>query len=134
MIMTFIYFVVGILLLWALIQLWPVPSLAYVDAEEWDPSLVRWSKVKVLDVRDASEYWKDHLPDSVNISVGRLPVVWGKELSLDDEVVIVSRNWLQQRKAARILARRGFRRLYAVRGYFLPMRRREESGKYNCCC
>ncbi|MBY9078131.1 rhodanese-like domain-containing protein [Paenibacillus sp. HN-1] len=132
--MTFIYFVVGILLLWALVQLWPVPSLTYVDGEEWDPSFVRWSQVKLLDVRDSSEYWEDHLSDSINISVGRLPVVWGKDLSPDDEVVIVSRNWLQQRKAARILARRGFRRLYAVRGYFLPMRRREESCKCNCCC
>ncbi|MBT2286091.1 rhodanese-like domain-containing protein [Paenibacillus polymyxa] len=113
---------------WLLIQLWPVSSLTYVDMKEWDPSHDRWSNVKILDVRDASEYWESHISGAINISVGRLPIVWQKELTCDDEVIIFSNNWLNRKKAARILARRGFRKLYTVKG-----NRKGESCEHKYC-
>lgn len=107
-------------------------ALTYVHPEEWDLLSVRWSNAKILDVRDASEYWDGHIPGSVNISVGRLPVVWRKDLSPADEVIIVSRNWFQREKAARIPARRGFHRLYAVKGCYLPLKRGGELYERKC--
>ncbi|WP_440108890.1 rhodanese-like domain-containing protein [Paenibacillus sp. QZ-Y1] len=131
--MTLIFILAGLLIIWLLVQLWPVPSLTYVDSKEWDPLDDRWSNVKILDVRDSSEYWLSHIPDSINISIGRLPVVWHKELSPHNEVIIFSRNWLTRRKAARILARRGFYQLYAVKGCFLSVNRKGESCEHKYC-
>ncbi|WP_337031480.1 rhodanese-like domain-containing protein [Paenibacillus illinoisensis] len=109
---------------WWLIQLWPASSLTYVDMKEWDLSHDRWSNVKILDVRDSSEYWENHIPGAINISVGRLPIVWQKDLTPDDEVIIFSNNWLNRKKAARILARRGFRKLYIVKDCYLSTNRK----------
>ena len=131
--MTLVYVGVGLLVSWLFIQLWPVSSLTYVNSQEWDPSLERWSNVKILDVRDASEYLQGHIPGSINISIGRLPVVWNKEMSSDEEVIIFSQNWLTRKKAARILSRRGFRYLYAVKGCYLSIDRKEESCANKYC-
>lgn len=129
--MTLVYIAAGILVVWLLIQLWPVSSLTYLDMGEWDPSHERWSNVKILDVRDSSEYWESHIPGSINISIGRLP--WQKELSRQDEVIIFSSTWLKRKKAARILARRGFRQLYMVKGCCLSKKRKGESNEHKYC-
>ncbi|OMF15536.1 MULTISPECIES: rhodanese-like domain-containing protein [Paenibacillus] len=117
--MTLIYILLGLTGIWGLTQLWPLRSLTYINIEDLDLTQERWGKVKILDVRDASEYWTGHIPGTINISVGRLPVLWSKHIEPHDEVFIFSRSWIQRKKAARILARRGFRQLYAVRGCFL---------------
>ncbi|WDF48855.1 rhodanese-like domain-containing protein [Paenibacillus sp. KACC 21273] len=70
------------------------------------------SNVKILDVRDMAYFNEAHIQGSINISLGRLPFVWQKELIPDDEVVILSDGCLQSKKAARILKRRGFNKLY----------------------
>ncbi|WP_339308319.1 rhodanese-like domain-containing protein [Paenibacillus sp. FSL R5-0519] len=131
--MTLVYIAATVGILWLIIQLWPVSSLTYVNSKEWDPSQKRWSNVRMLDIRDSSEYWQDHIPGSINISIGRLSAVWMKELSPDQEVMIFSRNWLSRQKAARILARRGFRQLYAVKGCYFAMNRKGESSEHKHC-
>ncbi|MEK4438954.1 rhodanese-like domain-containing protein [Paenibacillus sp. FSL K6-2862] len=115
------YILVGLLGSWLLIQLWPLRSLTYIPVEEWEPLKERWVYAKILDVRDASEYEAGHIPGSINVSIGRLPLLWGKHITPSDEVIIFSRSWIQSRKAARILARRGFRSLYAIKGCYLSM-------------
>ncbi|MDF9839576.1 MULTISPECIES: rhodanese-like domain-containing protein [Paenibacillus] len=128
-----IFYIASLLVLWwILIQLLPVPFLTCVNRKEWSLLEDRWSKAKLLDVRDTNEYREGHIPGSINISVGRLPVVWKKDLSAEDEVIIFSHNWLQRKKAARILARRGFTRLYAVKDCFLPLNRERECYEYDC--
>ncbi|WP_425464482.1 rhodanese-like domain-containing protein [Paenibacillus oralis] len=72
--------------------------------------------IKFLDVRDVTEFDRTHIPDSINISLGRLPFLWHKELSPGDEVMILADSCFKSRKAARILQRKGFRKLYTVHG------------------
>ncbi|PYE45432.1 rhodanese-like domain-containing protein [Paenibacillus barcinonensis] len=131
--MTLVYITAGAGILWLIVQLWPVSSLTYVSRKEWDPSHKRWSDVRMLDVRDSSEFWQNHIPGSINISIGRLSAVWSKELSPDQEVIIFSRNWLSRQKAARILARRGFKQLYAVKGCYFDINRKGESCERKYC-
>ncbi|GGF70376.1 hypothetical protein GCM10010912_14420 [Paenibacillus albidus] len=119
--MTMVYILTGLFGLWLLIQLWPLRALTFIRSEEWDPFRKRWENVKILDVRDASEYSIRHIPGSINISIGRLPFLWSKNLAPNDEVIIFSSSWVQGKKAARILARRGFQDLYAVRSCYLTM-------------
>ncbi|MEO3946711.1 rhodanese-like domain-containing protein [Gorillibacterium sp. CAU 1737] len=118
--MILISILTGAILLWGLRGFWPVSSLRYVRSHEWQEIPQTHPNAKLLDVRDAFDYAEGHVPGSINISLGRLPYVWEKELSPGDVVVILSTSRYQSNRAARILHRRGFRQLYAVRGCFLP--------------
>ncbi|WP_127531637.1 rhodanese-like domain-containing protein [Paenibacillus kobensis] len=113
--MIFVYILASAVVLRVLYGLLPVPSLRYIQGKEEGETANNDLNVKMLDVRDASDYWKRNIPGSINISLGRLPYVWRKQLSIDDVVVILSPSRSHSRKAARILRRRGFRRLYATR-------------------
>ncbi|WP_068776250.1 rhodanese-like domain-containing protein [Paenibacillus sp. FJAT-26967] len=75
-----------------------------------DPALT------ILDVRDSLDYDQCHLPGSINISIGRLPFVWDKELSPEEPVLILADSKRKIVKAARVLKNRGFAQVYALRG------------------
>ncbi|MNW53452.1 hypothetical protein D3C74_310130 [compost metagenome] len=57
-----------------------------------------------------------HIADSINISLGRLPYVWEKELSPEDEIILLADSCLKSGKAARILRKRGFRKVHTMQG------------------
>lgn len=116
---TLLYFLTGAVVLWFLRQLWPVRSLSYMNAHHWVQAKESLN-LKMLDVRDASDYLEGHISGSINISLGRLPYVWQHDLFPDDDVLILSNNWYQSNKAARILRKHGFRSLYAIQGDVLP--------------
>ena len=113
-----------LLILFALITIrllryvWPVRSLSYVEASKVC-ELVQLKAMKMLDVRDAVEYEKDNIRGSINISLGRLPYVWQHSLSQSDAVLILAGSYYKRNKAARILYKQGFRKLYAVHGDLL---------------
>ncbi|MGG3455711.1 rhodanese-like domain-containing protein [Paenibacillus rhizolycopersici] len=94
---------------------WPVSGLTFVEAGALCGFGVP-PQTKKLDVRDAFDYEECHLDGTINISLGRLPFVWSKELSPGDPVLILTDNRYAAMKAARILRRRGFQQLYALRG------------------
>jgi rhodanese-related sulfurtransferase len=71
---------------------------------------------KWLDIRDVSDFEKGHVPESINISLGRLPFVWGKDLSPKDGVVILTEHYFKGKKAVRILRKHGFYDLYLLVG------------------
>ncbi|GAB6989232.1 rhodanese-like domain-containing protein [Paenibacillus pini] len=102
----------------------PVRGLAYVDSKQADQVELNVSKLttsyQMLDVRDSVDYQKCHVPDSVNISIGRLPYLSNKELSADKPVLILADNHRQSKKAARILKKSGFAHLYALRDSKVP--------------
>ncbi|WP_068782812.1 rhodanese-like domain-containing protein [Paenibacillus phocaensis] len=101
--------------------MWPVPGLTFVKAAALCGTGLP-PQTKKLDVRDASYYEECHLDGTVNISLGRLPFVWNKELSPEDPVLILADRRLAVMKAARILRRRGFKQLYALRGEVCQVR------------
>ncbi|WP_379152393.1 rhodanese-like domain-containing protein [Paenibacillus sp. sgz5001063] len=108
-------FLTGAIALRFLYQIWPVRSLSYIDPNNWVQEKERLN-LKMLDVRDASDYLEEHISGSINISLGRLPYVWQHDLVPDDSVLILSNNWYQSNKAARILRKHGFRCLFVIEG------------------
>ncbi|MBQ4900839.1 rhodanese-like domain-containing protein [Paenibacillus sp. Marseille-P2973] len=104
--------------LWLVHRFWPVKGLAYVEASKLRETPEIPAEAKMVDVRDAYFYEKCHVSGAINISIGRLPFLWNKELSPDEPVVILSDSLHQGRKAARLLKSRGFQEIYAVRGKF----------------
>ncbi|WP_080837412.1 rhodanese-like domain-containing protein [Cohnella massiliensis] len=124
---TLLYILAGAVILWVLRVYWPVPWLRYVQGHEWLDAARNNLNMKILDVRDAFDYQERHFPGSINISLGRLPYVWHQELSTRDDVLILSASRYQSNKAARILHKRGFRQLHAIRGNFLQLTCKEEN-------
>ncbi|MNH82781.1 molybdopterin biosynthesis protein MoeB [compost metagenome] len=112
--MTILLLLIILGILWYIRTVWPVKGLSYVDAQalrETDRS-----ERKLLDVRDAYDYEKCHIQGSINISIGRLPFVWRKDISAEDSVLILADSMRKSRKAARILKKQGFGQLEALRG------------------
>lgn len=108
--MYFLYMMVSVLIYYAYRRLVPINGLKLMKCSELAEAKKIRPNLKVLDVRDVSEYTADadHIKESVNISLGRLPFVWDKELSPEDEVIIVTPKWSEGILAARKLKRAGF--------------------------
>lgn len=102
------------IMIWILRVNLPVRQLTFVNQSILKDTSDQVKTMKMLDVRDAVDYEHCHVEGSINISLGRLPFVWEKELSSDDSVLILSRSRYQSKKAARILKNHGFNRLYAM--------------------
>lgn len=100
------------IILWLIREMLP---FRYLKQIEFDKILNKENDIityKLLDIRDASEYHKNSLPDSINISLGRLPFTWQKYLVTDEYILILSDDIFKIKKAARILKNRGFKNLY----------------------
>lgn len=94
---------------------WPVRQLIFVDIQVLtDTSIIQTNTMKMLDVRDAVDFAQCHIEGSINISLGRLPFVWEKELSSEEPVLILASSRYNSKRAARILKSRGFNQLYAM--------------------
>ncbi len=114
----FMYILLVLIIVWVLLYAWPVGSLTYVGASRVCEIVDQSVAMKMLDVRDAVDYQKNNVRGSINISLGRLAYVWQHSLSPDDSVLILAGSYYKSNKAARILQRQGFRKLYAVSGDF----------------
>ncbi|MFD1177422.1 rhodanese-like domain-containing protein [Paenibacillus puldeungensis] len=110
------YILLGALGVWLLWRFWPVKGLNFIDPNTLCDDTELPKQVIKLDIRDASFYQECHMNGSINISLGRLPFVWRKELSPEEPVLILSDSKYTIKKAARMLRRRGFQQLYALRG------------------
>lgn len=112
--MYFIYLMISVFLIYAYRRWVPINGLKLMKCSELAQAKQERPHLKVLDVRDVSEYTADasHIKESVNISVGRLPFVWDQELSPEDEVIIVTPKWSDGILAARKLKKAGFTSLF----------------------
>lgn len=90
----------------------PIKGLKFLDEEAVMP-FIDHPSVKILDIRDPVDYEKGHLPGAINIYVGRLPYVSHKELTITDEIIIISSSLYHIKKAARILLKAGYRHLHS---------------------
>jgi rhodanese-related sulfurtransferase len=113
---------------------WPVRSLLYIEARDVRELADQTLDMKMLDVRDAVDYEKESIRGSINISLGRLTYVWQHCLSPDDSVLILAGSYYKRNKAARILYKQGFRKLYAVNGDFLGNKRTLSDISVKGCC
>lgn len=116
--MPILFLLLSFAFLWWVRMLWPVKGLSFVDPMVLKDVSDVQINLKMLDVRDAVEYQKCHMDGSINISLGRLPFVWKKELSPDEPVLILADADYKSKRAARVLKRQGFREIYAVRGEY----------------
>lgn len=130
--------VLSILIVFSIVRFlryaWPVRSLSYIEAREVRELAVQSLDMKMLDVRDAVDYEKDSIRGSINISLGRLAFVWQHCLSPDDSVLILAESYYKRNKAARILYKQGFRKLYAVNGDFLGSKKTLSDISVKGCC
>ncbi|MEY9095930.1 rhodanese-like domain-containing protein [Paenibacillus sp. RC84] len=108
--------IAGMMVLALVLNWLPVKGLNYLSQEKARELLAskEEGRIKVLDVRDASDYEEASGFPSINMSVGRLPYLWKDEFSPEDRVLLVGDSNRHIKKAARFLKRRGFKGLYAM--------------------
>ncbi|MEC0370370.1 rhodanese-like domain-containing protein [Paenibacillus chibensis] len=101
---------------WAVREFSPVNGLTFVNPDELREQDNENNELQMLDVRDSVDYIKRHVPGSINISMGRLPYVHKSQLAAEEPVLILAANSRQTKKAAHMLKRYGFMRIYAPQG------------------
>ncbi|MCZ8518241.1 MULTISPECIES: rhodanese-like domain-containing protein [Paenibacillus] len=110
-----------VICIWGAVRSWmPVRGLAFVDEEAMRRMPSYAATLKMVDIRDASDYRENPVSGAVNISLGRLPYVWHKELKSSEPVLILSDSRRKSIKAARVLKKHGFGELYALRSRACP--------------
>ncbi|MBE9914034.1 rhodanese-like domain-containing protein [Paenibacillus donghaensis] len=123
----FALFAAATAVVWVVRELTPVQGLTFISNED----LYSYEKdrhgMQLLDVRDQVDYIKHHVPGSINISMGRLPYVHESQLTSEAPVVILAENVRKTKKAARMLKRYGFLRIYAPSNVKAPW-------NCGCCC
>lgn len=85
-----------------------------VDLAELD-ALLKDGSVRILDVREDSEFRSGHLPGAVNIPVKRLPERMGK-LKRDKRYAVICESGSRSRGATNFLLDEGFEGTVSVRG------------------
>lgn len=90
----------------------PISGLRFMKCSDLRLALKKCPDLKMLDVRDVSEYMANPRKETINISLGRLSYVWEKELNPADAVVIVTPKRSDGILAARKLKRAGFTSLF----------------------
>ncbi|MFD7523709.1 rhodanese-like domain-containing protein [Paenibacillus chitinolyticus] len=108
--------IAGMMILVLVLSWLPVRGLSYLSQEKARELVAsrEEERIKVLDVRDASDYEEAAGFPSINMSIGRLPYLWKDEFSPEDRVLLVGDSNRHIKKAARFLKRRGFKGLYAM--------------------
>ncbi|MEK3735089.1 MULTISPECIES: rhodanese-like domain-containing protein [Paenibacillus] len=86
----------------------PVPGLRMMNCSELHAARVERPDLKLVDVRDVSEFMANPKCDMINISLGRLPYVWDTVLKPGDDIVIVTPKRSDGFIAARKLRKAGF--------------------------
>ncbi|MFI2857366.1 rhodanese-like domain-containing protein [Paenibacillus sp. JSM ZJ436] len=106
------FLLLGLVLFLLQHRLGPVKGLRFLGEEQL-LHIKESRQIQILDIRDASDFEKGHLPGAINIYIGRLPYVSMNELVPGEQLVIVSSSAYHIRKAARILKKSGYPELAA---------------------
>lgn len=113
------YVLLALALLWLALRHRPVSGLQAMDAETLREKIRRREGLKIVDVREPEEFAAGHIPGAVNLPLGRIRFTANKELSPEDEIVLVCRSGRRSVTAARILKKMGYRKLYNLTGGML---------------
>lgn len=96
----------------------PVAGLTYISCQEMQALRNGVPSIKAVDIRDSSLYLQGHMPESINIFVGRLPYVWHQELSSEDRIVLIGDRRYALQRAARILKRKAG--VHSIQAWIVP--------------
>lgn len=106
---------------------WPVKGLYYINSTKLN-EFAGSSRIKLIDIREAPDYYKNHIEGSIHIYVGRLPFVWANHIQPGDEIVLLGRNRRSIHKAARILRKKAGMSTKIAAHIFTPHRKEGREG------
>jgi rhodanese-related sulfurtransferase len=84
---------------------WPVKGLHYITESD-TIGLRNGEPVKMVDLREAPDYYAGHINDAIHIFIGRLSFVWDRHLASGDTIVLVAQDRTTLKKAARLLKKK----------------------------
>ena len=108
--MSWILFIFLISFMFYVRRFMPVKGLKMLSVYELNP-YIQIQQAQIVDIRDASEFYKGHLPGAINISIGRIPYVSQKHLNKQNPIILVSPSSTEINRAARMLFKIGYRNI-----------------------
>ncbi|GFZ75929.1 sulfurtransferase [Compostibacillus humi] len=92
----------------------PVKGVVQISVQEAKEKF-KDSNVQFIDVRTPGEYKAYHRKPFINIPLAALPEKAG-ELDKEKEVVVICQSGMRSMRAAKILKKQGFQKVYNVKG------------------
>ena len=92
----------------------PVKGITNISVQEVKDK-IKDHNVQFIDVRTPGEYKANHSKPFKNIPLSNLAHKAG-ELDKEKEVVVICQSGMRSAKAAKVLKKRGFQKIYNVRG------------------
>lgn len=110
--MIWLFTLVVLWIVFVIRKQWPVQGLQYIS----EPDLVGLGKsLKVVDLREAPDFYAGHIEGAEHIFIGRLSFMWNRHVASGDTIVLVAENRAALRKAARLLKKKaGASTLYGL--------------------
>jgi rhodanese-related sulfurtransferase len=78
--------------------------------------LVNQQKAQIIDVREASEFSKEHIADSSNMPASSLADKIADLKNTDQPIILVCLSGQRSRSAAKVFRSKGFSNLYSLQG------------------
>lgn len=97
-----------IFVLWTTFEIrkqWPVQGLHYITESDI-VGLRSGVSLKVVDLREAPDFYAGHIEGAEHIFIGRLSFVWNRHVASGDTIVLVAEDRAALKKAARILKKK----------------------------
>lgn len=112
----FQYVFLAIVVLFLINRFRPVKGLKDINKETLLRKIKDKENIKIVDVREPSEFSSNHIKGAINIPLGRLSDVTGQDLNKDDHIVLVCLSGNRSKQGARKLAKKGYPHLYNLLG------------------
>lgn len=112
----FQYVFLAIVVLFLINRFRPVKGLKDINKETLLRKIKDKENIKIVDVREPSEFSSNHIKGAINIPLGRLSYVTGQDLNKDDHIVLVCLSGNRSKQGARKLAKKGYPHLYNLLG------------------
>jgi|SRR5690625_4556652 len=109
------YVFIALFLIFILQRMIPTKGVKQISATDLKEELVNKSK-QFIDVRTPGEFKGNHIRGFKNIPLHQLSEQANKDLSKENEVIVICQSGMRSQKASKVLKKMGFTKVTNVRG------------------
>lgn len=109
------YIIIAVFLFFILQRIIPAKGVKQISTTELKAELTHTNK-QFIDVRTPGEFKGNHIRGFKNIPLHQLSEKANKDLSKDNEVIIICQSGMRSQKASKILKKLGFTEVTNVKG------------------
>ncbi len=109
------YIIIALFLIFILQRILPARGVRQISTSDLKEELVNKDK-QFIDVRTPGEFKGNHIRGFKNIPLHQLSEKANKDLSKDNEVIVICQSGMRSQKASKVLKKLGFTKVTNVKG------------------